>query len=131
MSSATIIVPASNAWPLASSIEQGAAFPFLAKVPQKFIVKFSEIKFEHAVFNLNRPIELTLEEVASADWVCEEPTFALFARSNTSKDAVCSCFEDFSVLWEEIAQAQDEELSEDAKRTKRALLCLVKSVKLG
>jgi len=120
----------SNAWALASAMEQGTAFPILGRLPQKFIVHFSDIKVAHAVFRLKTPLELTLEEVAPNDWACEEPTLSLFARGRTSAKAVCSCFEDFAVLWDEIAQSPDEDLAEDAKSTKRALLSLVKSVEL-
>jgi hypothetical protein len=129
MSSATIIVPASNAWPFASSMEQGVASPLLGAYPQKFIVKFSEVECEHVVISLWRPLEMLLQEVAPDDWACEEPTFSLFARGKSSAEAVCSCFEDFAVLWEEVGQASDEDLSGDAQRAKRALVSLVKSVK--
>ncbi len=107
-------------------MEQSVAFT-LDRLPQQFIVKFPEIKFERTVFALDHPVELTLERVAGG-WTCEEPEFSLFGFGETAAKAVCSVFEDFSVLWDEIAQAPDEDLSEDAQLTKYALLAFVKSV---
>jgi hypothetical protein len=126
MSTATIIVPTSNASALVSSMEQAFTLPS-CRLPQKFIVSFTDIKFEHTVLHLTRPLELILQQ-QDGGWLCTEEMFSLsgFGKSNVA--AVMSVFEDFTVLWDEIAQARDEELSEDAQRTKLALLGFVKSV---
>ncbi len=126
MSSATIIVPASNAYVVASTMEQSLA-PTVARLPQKFIISFPDVKYDHFVYHLHRPIELILEEV-DGGWLCQENTFSLSGFGKTDVAAVMSVFEDFAVLWDEIAQAPDEELSEDAQHTKLALLGFVKSV---
>ena len=125
MSAATIIVPASNAYTVAATMEQSFT-PAVARLPHKFIVFFPDIKFGNTVYRLHHPIELMLETV-DGGWICQEKTFSLSGFGETSITAVHSVFEDFAVLWEEIAQAPDEDLSEDAQRTKGALLRFVKS----
>lgn len=122
MSTATIIVPETTAWALTAAV----SLP-VTRLPQKFIVFFPDIKFERTIFRLTRPVELTLARV-DGGWTCEEKLFSLFGFGETSMAAVCSVFEDFAVLWDEIASAPDESLSEDAQRTKLALLAFVKSV---
>jgi hypothetical protein len=127
MSGAAIVVPASNAWSLASSMEQGSAFPFFERFPQKFIVPFKDVKVDHRVFQLNQPLDLFLERVDEG-WSCEEPILGLFGFGKNNVKAVCSVFQDFSVLWDEIAQAPNDVLSDDAQRIKLKLLSFVKSV---
>lgn len=120
------MVPGSSAWTVVSSMEQSVALP-IDRLPQKFIVKFSEIRLQRTILQLHQPIELILEKV-DGGWICEEPTFSLSAFGETSAKAVCSVFEDFVVLWDEIAQASDDSLSDDAQGVKCTLLSLVKSV---
>jgi hypothetical protein len=128
MSNATIAIPTSNVYAVAAAVEQATTFSLSDCFPQKFIVSFEEVKVDRRVFQLNRPLDLLLER-ADGGWSCEEPILALVGFAGESVDAVCSVFEDFSVLWDEIAQAPDDVLSEDAQRTKQELLSFVKSVK--
>ena len=120
------IVPMTNVNALVSSPEQGAFLP-TCRLPQKFIVFFPDIKFERTIFRLTRPFELTLQ-ASDGGWLCTEEMFSLSGFGGTSVAAVCSVFEDFAVLWDEIAQAPDEELSDEAQRTKLTLLGFVKEV---
>ena len=110
-----------------SSADVQTLSPVAARFPQKLFIFFPDIKFDRFIFRLNRPIELALEAVQGG-WICEDKRFALSGFGKTSAAAICSIFEDFTVLWKEIAQAPDEELSEEAQSTKHDLLGLVKSV---
>jgi hypothetical protein len=127
MSDATIAMLTSNVYGVASSMEQSTVFSLSDCFPRKIIVSFKEVKVDRRVFQLNRPLDLLLDR-GDDGWSCEEPILALFGFGKKSVNAICSVFEDFSVLWDEIAQVPDDVLSEDAQRTKRELLALVKSV---
>ena len=129
MSNATIAIPTSNVYAVAASMEQSATFSLSDCFPQKFSIAFKEVKFDRSIFQLHQPLELLFERVGDG-WSCEEPILALFGFGKKGVRAVCSVFEVFSVLWDEIAQAPDDVLTEDAQRhAKRELLSLVKSVK--
>lgn len=79
------------------------------------------------IFHLRTPIRV---EVAVEDglWHCESTTLGIVAAGQSQEDAFRSFTEDFAVLWEEIAQAPDEELTDDAIRLKHALRNIVESV---
>jgi hypothetical protein len=94
---------------------------------QKFVIHFDDIKFGRSTFVLASPIELTLEKVEGG-WTCQADRFALFSFGPTGIAAVLSVFEDFAVLWQEIAEAPDDTLSEDAIRLKHLLQSEVKSI---
>jgi|SRR5580700_8656538 hypothetical protein len=128
--SATIIFPASNVCEIATAMQPATTFSSSGCFPQKFIVSFEEVKVGQRVFELNRPLELLLARVEGG-WSCEEPIFSLTEWSERDVDAVCSIFQDFSFLWDEIAQVSDDVLSEEAQRTKLELLAFVKSVKVS
>ena len=127
MSNATIIVPTSSASSAMASLEQTVALPRVDGHGQKFIVHFDDIKFGRLTFELTSPIELTLERV-DGGWTCHETRLSLFGFGKTNVDAVLSVFEDFAVLWEEIAQAPDDALSDDAIRLKQLIHSQVKSL---
>lgn len=122
-----IPAPLSDMYSFAASVEQSAIFSLSDCFPSKITVAFQEVKVGRRIFKLNRPLELLLELVAGG-WSCEEPVLELFGFGKKSAESVCSVFQDFSVLWDEIAQAPDDILSEGAQRTKRDLLAFVKSV---
>lgn len=126
MSSGFTVVPTSSANAGIASLEQTVTFPRIDGFLQKFIVHFDDIKFGRFTFRLVSPIELTLEKV-DGGWTCQEGRFSLFGFGPTDVAAVLSVFEDFAVLWEEIAQAPDNTLSDDAVRLKRLLLSQVHS----
>jgi hypothetical protein len=128
MSAATIIgVP--NIGAVMSSMEQLIVLPPMCRQPQKFVVQFDEIKCAHSAFILNHPIELTLGQT-DGGWLCEDASAKLpiYAFGETDLRAVYSFFEDFCVLWEEIAESPDDSLTDNAKNTKHYLLSLVRAV---
>jgi len=126
--SASITFPAPGTCvELSSPVGQAVALIGCEKFPAKFVVHFSDIKFNSVTFTLRRPLELTLSQ-DNGGWTCEEATLSLFSFGATDVLAVCSLFEDFAVLWEEIAQASNDSLSEDAIQLKQRLLSLVQSV---
>jgi hypothetical protein len=79
------------------------------------------------IFHLRTPIHV---EVAEEDgmWQCESTSLGIVAAGPSQEDALRSFTEDFAVLWEEIAQAPDAELTDDAIRLKYALSNIVDSV---
>jgi hypothetical protein len=79
------------------------------------------------IFHLRTPIQV---EVAEEDglWHCESASLGIVAAGPSREDALRSFIEDFAVLWEEIAQAPDAELTGDAIRLKYALRDIVESV---
>lgn len=126
MSDATIVVPNSSV-AIVVSLEQTVAFPRIDGFLQKFVVHFDDVKFERNVFRLRSPLELTLAKVKGG-WTCQESSLSLFGFGVTHVASVISVFEDFSVLWSEIAQAPDDTLSGDAVELKKLMLSLVQSV---
>jgi hypothetical protein len=107
--------------------EQTVSFLAATRLP-KISVFFPDFQVDDTMFRLNRPLEVVLESAGKDEWVCQEKIFSLSGFGKTSVEAIYSVFEDIAVLWDEIAQAPDEELSENAQRTKRELLGFVKSV---
>ncbi|MHB8539434.1 MAG: hypothetical protein ACYDCD_00620 [Candidatus Acidiferrales bacterium] len=106
---------------LASSAS--VAFPELSK----FLISLDEIKFDGTVFRLNAPIQIAIY-VEDGLWNCEQKDFSSLSFGPTLERAIHSFREDFAILWHEIAQAPDEDLTGDAQRVKRALLSAVKTV---
>ena len=87
-----------------------------------------EVKFDRIVFELSAPIPLLLYQEDDL-WYCEQPDFSILASGGTAERAVYSFCEDFSALWDEIAQARDGSLTKEAVRVKHALSSAVRSVK--
>jgi hypothetical protein len=130
MSAGFTVVPTSSANAAVASLEQTVSIPSVDGLLQKFVVHFDDIKFGRLTFKLTSPIELTLESVEGG-WTCQEGELSLFGFGPTSVAAVLSVFEDFAVLWEEIAQAPDDALSADAIRLKGLLRSKVESFKVS
>lgn len=80
-----------------------------------------------STFHLRSPIQI---EVAEEDglWHCESASLGIIAAGSSQEDALRSFSEDFGVLWEEIAQAPDTDLTDDAIRLKYVLRNVVESV---
>jgi hypothetical protein len=81
------------------------------------------------VFHLRTPIQVEVA-VENGLWHLESTTLGIVAAGPSREDALRSFTEDFAVLWEEIAQAPDGELTDDAIRLKYALRNIVESVDL-
>lgn len=135
MAAATISMSNSNLGAIAVSPEQAIAEQTIAiRAPHSFIIYFPDIKTAHSIFHLNKPVELTLTRDSDSNgWACEEKTLPLFAfgDNDNGANAVFSLFEDFAVLWDEIAQVPDNLLNPEAQVTKAKLLSMVKSVTVG
>jgi hypothetical protein len=125
MAAATVVFEASNASVSQSSVQFEQTFePSVSRSARDLFIFFPDVKFEHTTFRLREPLELVLR-VVEGGWVCESRTLSLSGFGATSAEAICSVFEDFGVLWDEIALAQDDELTDDAQRTKKILCGLV------
>lgn len=113
-----------------SSVEQQPLFspPASCPVRQKFLIKLDQIKFDGILFTFHQPVDITMYD-EDGMWVCEAPQFSIYAYGKTVTAAAHSFYEDFTVVWDEIAQIPDNDLSQDAQQMKRALLAAVKSVK--
>jgi hypothetical protein len=78
-------------------------------------------------FHLRMPIHMDLAQ-EDGMWRCESSSLGIVAAGSSQEAALHSFTEDFGVLWREIAQAPDIDLTDDAMRLKHALHNLVKSV---
>jgi endo-1,4-beta-mannosidase len=94
----------------------------------RYLIKLEEIKFGGVTFQLNAPISVALYQEDGL-WNCEYEACGILSIGNTPAEAVRSCSEDFSVLWDEIAQCSDESLTKEAQEVKQYFLSIVKSVK--
>ena len=72
------------------------------------------------VFHLRAPIQVDVAE-EDGTWHYESTSLGIVAAGSSQEDALGSFTEDFGVLWEEIAQAPDTDLTDDAIRLKYAL----------
>jgi hypothetical protein len=115
--------------PVLFSIEQGFSFPvtFSLPKPSRLLVPLSGIVSGGRIFRLTVPIvvELCAEDGA---WLCEYKPFSILSFGASPQQSVFSFFEDFAVLWDEIAEARDETLAGDALRVKQELRSAVKEV---
>jgi hypothetical protein len=128
MANATIIFEGSSANVVESSVQFEQTFePVVSRSPRKLFIFFPDVKFEQFIFRLREPLELVLE-VVEGGWVCQSRVLSLSGFGATSAEAIYSIFEDFAVLWDEIALAHDGDLSDDARHTKNTLLKLVIAV---
>jgi len=95
--------------------------------PPTQVVYLREIVYAGRRFRLKRRLWI---KVASEDgvWYAENPTLGIIAYGDSVADALDSFQEDFSVLWEEIAQAEDHELTVEARRVKAFLREIVEAV---
>lgn len=90
-------------------------------------VTLNEIRFHNRLFEFHKPIELLLHQDEGGVWMCE--CCDILSVGRTPTEAALSFCEDFSMLWDEIAQLPDSDLTRQAQDTKRCILAVVKSVK--
>jgi len=86
----------------------------------------SEIQCQNRLFEFHKPIELLLYQ-DNGVWVCE--CCEIMSVGSSSTEAALSFCEDFSVLWDEIAQLPDSALTKGAQEMKSCILSIVKSVR--
>ena len=79
------------------------------------------------VFHLSRPINL---RKAQRDGLYEMdlPELEIFEYGDTEQDALKSFAEHFGLMWDEVAQHADRELTPGAQEVKRRMLSLVDRV---
>jgi hypothetical protein len=93
----------------------------------QYIIRLEDVLFADRAFRLNSPISLVLYE-NEGGWCCENIDFSSFTFGATAQEAVYSFCEDFAVLWDEIANAPNEDLAPDAQRLKVMLQSVVRAV---
>jgi hypothetical protein len=81
----------------------------------------------NTVFALRAPIDLDVRDDSSYCLVEYEP-LGLHGRGRDQAEALESFADQFWGMWEWIASADDPKLTEDARRLKRKMLSLVRSV---
>ena len=91
---------------------------------QKFAIELPHIRFDGTFFELNSPLCVLLW-VEDESWVCEDEGKHITSFGDSSERALHSFCEDFSVLWEQIANEDDEVLTTDARQVKDFLISIV------
>jgi len=86
-----------------------------------------EIRSQGRLFRLNRPLQIKMTNFGSG-WCYESKLLAILAFGRSKQEVLDSFMEDFSVLWDAIAQAPDESLTIDAIAVKHAFQQLVRAV---
>jgi len=85
------------------------------------------ISFGGRRFNLREPMHVTVS-MDHGLWEYHADEFGIESFGPSKDAAEASFFEDFSVVYDQIAQESDERLTSEAIALKRALLGLVESV---
>lgn len=88
---------------------------------------FSEIRSQGRVFHLNPLLQIDSSNL-DGYWCYESKPLSLCAFGTSRQEALDSFMEDFSVLWDAIAQAPDESLTGDAIAVKHTFQKLVGAV---
>lgn len=90
-------------------------------------LRIERILHRNTVFTLCAPIHLTVSEDGPYCLVEFEP-LSLHGRGRDEQEAIESFADQFYGMWEWIASAHNLDLTSDARRSKRKMLSLVKSV---
>jgi hypothetical protein len=96
-------------------------------MPSQIHATLSKVEQNGRVFRLNTPILVNLF-VEDALHYCEHPPLSIMSFGPSQSDAVHSFCEDFAMLWDAIAQSEDDSLTPDAKVVKQRLKAVVNSV---
>jgi hypothetical protein len=88
-----------------------------------------EIKNSGRIFRLSEPIVVSVF-CEDAIFYCEFKPLSILAFGQTKTEARHAFQEDFAMMWDEIAQSPDDQLTPGAKLVKNRLLALVNSVVL-
>jgi len=92
----------------------------------EFRVELDKIHFHERIFEFHKPLEFKFTQNDDL-WECE--ACGITSLGDSAQDAISSFCEDFSVLWNEIAQAPDDLLTNSAQRIKGNMLFVVKSIR--
>jgi len=90
-------------------------------------VVLQEIRSQGRIFHLIQPLIIAVSRFGGG-WCYESKPFAILAFGASKHDALDSFTEDFLVLWDAIAQAPEESLTEDAIPVKHAFQQLVRAI---
>jgi hypothetical protein len=90
-------------------------------------VILDEIRSQGHIFLLNQPLQIEVSRFAGG-WCYESELLAILAFGRSKQEVLDSFTEDFSVLWDTIAQVSDESLTTDALAVKHAFQALVRAV---
>jgi hypothetical protein len=85
----------------------------------------SEIRSQDRLFRLNQPLRIEVSSFLGG-WSYESKPLSILAFGRSRQEALASFMEDFSVLWDAIAQAPDEALTVEAIAVKYAFRQLVR-----
>ena len=99
----------------------------LATLPANATERVVHILHGNTDFGLHAPIDLDVREESPYCLVEYEP-LGLLGRGRDREEALESFADQFRGAWEWIASADDPKLTEDARRLKRKMRSLVKSV---
>jgi hypothetical protein len=101
--------------------------PYSPQVVSSLQASLPEVRTSGKVFRLNTPIRVSVA-VEGGYYQCESRPLGILSFGQTHQEAIRSFCEDFSMLWDVIAQSSDSSLMPDAIEVKRRLLVLVNSV---
>jgi hypothetical protein len=108
-------------------VEDQPLFSGIARAPHpKLQFALQCVGCHGRVFDLHKPIEVLLYRDDDV-WVCEWE--GILSATCELREAPLAFCEQFSIFWDEIAQAPDETLTKRAQATKRAMLDVVKSAR--
>lgn len=85
------------------------------------------IPYHNTLFRLSEPVVIALYP-ENGIWICECEAIKSLVHGNTLGEAIETFCEDFAVLWDEIANAPDDNLAPDAQRLKAIVRSLVRAV---
>jgi hypothetical protein len=89
---------------------------------------FNEISLPERQFVLSQYLTPRLY-CEDSMWYCESESLGILAFGQSREEAICSFLQDFSALWDGVAQIPDESLTADALDVKRTFLRIVKDVR--
>lgn len=95
--------------------------------PQVLNLTLFEIKVFDRVFKLSSPVGINVKLVDDS-WCFESVELGIVAFGSSHKEAITSFQEDFSVLWDTIANLPDDHLTADALAVKRSFHRIVSMV---
>lgn len=95
---------------------------------QKFALRLTDVRFDGTFCRLSSPLCVLLS-VEEGFWRCEDEGHHIVSFGDASETALHSFCEDFVVLWKEIANAPDSDLTPDAQQVKKFLVSTVQTVK--
>jgi hypothetical protein len=101
--------------------------PYTPQIVSSMQAAIPEVRTAGKVFHLNKPISVSVT-VENGYYQCESKPLGILSFGQTHQEAIRSFLEDFSMLWDVIAQSPDNGLTPDAIELKRRLLALVNVV---